>query len=292
MTDQYSHCDLVRMATRYFWYKRIIKYRTVFERYCYKVPNTVNTVVIFSAVADSVDCGTGSTSMHIRCQIANCPCTMGWTFDDIWKFFTRLSERHKTVNGKATNYFIAQCKACVEHCSQEERHEFSSTVYKLIGRKDMFIPHIKSCCYIDPDGRNAFLTSRSQSETATLTNTSSLVQSRKRSRTSLDESDVAAVCEKYQIDRATFNAIYKLLLNIEATQHTLRLKAQRDNSGLNGWVVPVLTKAQVNELEEALLVMIADAALPFAFVERESFLDVVQILRASAVKSIPSVGWR
>ena len=159
---------------------------------------------------------------------------MGRTFDDMWKFFTRLSERHKTVNGKATNYFMAQCKAFIEHCSQEEGHESSSTFAKFIGRKDMLIPHIKSCCYIDPDGRDAFLTSRSQSETATSTNTSSLVQSRKRSRTSLDESDVAAVCEKYQIDRATFNAIYELLLNMEATQHTLRLKARRGNSGVNG----------------------------------------------------------
>ena len=194
-----------------------------------------------------------------------------------WKFFHKSSGLHTTPAGKETNYHYAICKACAQNAS--ERGDVEPPV--IIGHFDALNPHIKSCRHISSDDRDEYISQTlSRIQDANYSTASTAFSSKKASSAGESICTTAdVICEKYRIDRATFNAIYDEVVSREVTQNDIRKKRKADKSGLNGWVLPGLSQTEVHKLHERLLVLIADAALPFAIVERQSFVDVLDVLR-------------
>ena len=206
----------------------------------------------------------------------------------IWQFFKKHPQRHVTAAGKPTNYYKATCKACSE-ASEAADPVDKFEVKKEIGRVDALLSHFKTCPYISEETKATFLKHQSLKKNAP-SGTSSIISSKSKGTAPNPEKeiDIANICSKYNVDRAAFEAISQFVKTEVIDRAEGSNKKRRLESGLSGWVVPKLTPNQVIQLHQNLLVMIADAAVAFRFVERESFIDLVRLLRPSAVNDIPS----
>ena len=103
-----------------------------------------------------------------------------------------------------------------------------------------------------------------------------------------NDDEISQLCAIHSIDRGTFLAVERLVLNRLTNHDHLEKKRKIKESGLDGWVVPKISQQQVHELHEKLLLLIADAALAFRFVERESFREIIALLRLPALDSVPT----
>lgn len=198
----------------------------------------------------------------------------------VWKFFVKLPEKHQTSNGKATNYYLAKCKACIDAAAEDQVE-----VEREIGRVDKMLSHVKICQNIDQAAKASFL-QKMAGVSGTTSSTSSWSTS--RSSNPGKEGQISDLCSKYDIDRVAYNAIAELVVKTELDQVQAANKKRKAQSGLNGWVLPKLSSKEIDDLHKRLLVLISDAALPFRFVERESFLDIIKLLRPSAVDNMPT----
>lgn len=101
----------------------------------------------------------------------------------------------------------------------------------------------------------------------------------------LSESD-QYLCRRLGISSAQFHGVRNDLT--QAGQAAPIPKRRRSDATLTSYFSRDLSAAEKAELDKHLLLLVADRRLPFTFVESEAFIDVVRVLRQSAMSRVPS----
>lgn len=177
----------------------------------------------------------------------------------VWRAFRRTNERYRRADGRASNYWMAYCKACeaaytryqeaLSACNGDE-----SAISKVVvvpppvplpGRLDRMLPHLKQCKHVDSSVPAGDAGGRSDSQ-----------------------SDATPIVARPPTEPEP--------------------KRRRPDAHLESYFCRDLSPADKAELDKRLLLMIADRRLPFSFVESHAFRSVVGLLRQSAVARLPS----
>jgi len=213
-----------------------------------------------------------------------------------WKAFRRTSERYLRADGSASNYWVAYCIACerayaryeeaVAACQGDDQAIAKIDVVRpaerLPGRSDRMHPHLKTCKFMDPtvfvvdaDGRGS---NEPHATPAAASFSSADVASR--------ESE-AALCRRLGLTSHQFQGVRSYLID-QTEQLTPGPKRRKADPTLESFFSRDLSAAEKGELDKRLLRLVADRRLPFSFVESQAFINLVSLLRQSAVSRLPS----
>lgn len=214
----------------------------------------------------------------------------------VWKAFRRTAERYKRGDGKASNYWVAYCIACetayeryreaVAACNGDDeaiaKIDVVHPAEALPGRADRMAPHLKACQFTDVTSLDADTGGR---ETQRLSPTP-VATAAPPSDQALRESE-KDLCRRLGISSAQFHGV-RNYLSEHAGQAAPVPKRRRSDATLTSYFSRDLSAAEKAELDKRLLLLVVDRRLPFSFVESDAFIDVVRVLRQSAVPRIPS----
>jgi len=97
----------------------------------------------------------------------------------------------------------------------------------------------------------------------------------------------AALCRRLGLTSHQFQGVRSYLID-QTEQHTPGPKRRKADPTLESFFSRDLLAEEKGELDKRLLRLVADRRLPFSFVESQAFINLVSLLRQSAVSRLPS----
>jgi len=222
--------------------------------------------------------------------------TMQATTMSVWKAFRRTGERYKRGDCSASNYWVAYCIGC-EAAYERYREALAACngddeaiakigivppAVPLPGRADRMAPHLKTCQFTDATSLDVDTAGRENRRSDATPEPNPSPPAGIVSRES--EQDL---CRRLGLSSAQFHGVRNYLSG-QAGQAAPGPKRRRSDINLTSYFSRDLSASEKAELDKRLLILVADRRLPFSFVESEAFIDLVRVLRQSAVSRIPS----